>query len=552
MIAESPVALRQSGSAALSDRDALEERLRQPFWPTDRKWLALTLLAAALAAILRSIRLMSLFPILVDEAIYLRWAEIVQHRHIWFISLLDAKPPLSTWIYAGVRLVFPDQPLLGSRIVSVIAGTLCVFVLYRIGFLLAGYRAGVSTGFLYAVLPFGVFYDRIAYVDALVNLAGACLIYAALIAFGAPTLSWRRTLMTGLVFGIGLFIKTTIGLFALAPLAIGVYLYRRSVRTLIPHIAAIYAVAALFLLWLQLAIPSGPTFATNNILLHHTSFFTPLPVLAHYPLLNLSFNAALLAGYAKSYIGYTALIAMLAAIAALLARGCYLPVVIFAACTLPFGLVLACLEYFPSRYAFPLVWPELLLLGCAAAIPVNQRRLRNLLYVATAMVFIAMAVQSARILRTPELALHESDADEFLGPGPYSGSGVLGAIAMLRSEARRGPITVLTDPWWGPPTDAVFAYLNQRGGTQVYEAWWIELEGEYPLVPSGTMPVWRSQYERVAASSVDFSSIRGLYYITDTNYHTPDEVHTGSPAARLIGHFPKRGGREFIDVYRLN
>jgi len=35
-----------------------------------------------------------MFPILVDESIYLRWAEIIDHQGQWFISLLDGKQPL--------------------------------------------------------------------------------------------------------------------------------------------------------------------------------------------------------------------------------------------------------------------------------------------------------------------------------------------------------------------------------------------------------------------------------------------------------------------------
>jgi hypothetical protein len=162
-----------------------------------------------------------------------------------------------------------------------------------------------------------------------------------------------------------------------------------------------------------------------------------------------------------------------------------------------------------------------------------------------------MAIQSGRILRTPETALHESDAEEFLGPGPYSGGGVLQAIEFLRAEARGGAITILTDPWWGPPADAVFAYLNQVDGIRVYDAWWLQRNGEYPLVPSGEMPVWRSQYQRIFAGEVDFSALPRLYYVTDTNYHTLGDVRAMSPAARLVQRFPKPGGQEFVDLYRV-
>jgi hypothetical protein len=346
-----------------------------------------------------------------------------------------------------------------------------------------------------------------------------------------------------------MFVKTTVLLLALAPVAIGAFLWKGSRRMLAAHLAAAYGIAAVFPVVCRFATPPGPTFNINSVLFHHTSFFTPLSVLVHDPLVNLRINGPLLLGYAAHYATYTLLITAGAATALLWYRN-RLPVVILLACILPFVIPSTALEYFPSRYPFPCVWPLLLAIGCAAAIP-EAGWARAAAFAAVAVVFGAMAIQSGRILRAPEVALHESDAEEFLGPGPYSGAGVLEAIGCLRGEAREGRITILADPWWGPPTDAVFAYLNQVDGIRVYEAWWLQRNGEYPLVPKGEMPVWRSQYQRVFAEEVDFSALARLYYVTDTNYHTPDEVRMMSPAARLLRRFPKRGGQEFVDVYRV-
>jgi 4-amino-4-deoxy-L-arabinose transferase-like glycosyltransferase len=508
-------------------------------------------LAVILAAVLRSIRLMDLFPVLVDEAIYMRWAEIIQHQHTWFVSLLDAKPPLGYWIYAGMRLLFAGDPLLGDRLVSVAAGTLCVVFLYRIGFICSGPRAGVVTALLYSVLPYGVFYDRIAYIDSLVNLFGVLLVYSSLRTFGAAELSWTRTVVAGLTLGIGLFIKTTILLLALAPLVIGLSLWRGRLQRLAAHVAALYAVAALFPLFSQLAIPAGPRFDINNVLLHHTDFFTPLGVLLRDPLVDLKNNGPLLAGYAAAYLTWPALVATAVGMAALVVARDRIPVAILLACVVPFSFAVITLEYFPSRYSFPHAWPSLLVIACAGAIPRAHGMWRWVVYGATTVVFAGMAIQSARILHLPESALHERDTEEFLSPNPYSGSGVLEAIRLLRSKAQNEPITILTDPWWGPPTDAVFAYLNEFRGTKVYEAWWLQLEGEYGLVPAGGMPVWKSQYQRIACGEVDFSLTANLYYITDTNYFTPVDVRALSPDARLLQRFPKRGGQDFIDVYKL-
>jgi hypothetical protein len=218
---------------------------------------------------------------------------------------------------------------------------------------------------------------------------------------------------------------------------------------------------------------------------------------------------------------------------------------------LPFAGAVASLEYFPSRYEFPQAWPILLVIGCAAGIPCVGLPVKLSRAAVIAAAFAAMLLQSKAILTRPEMALHETDADEFLSANPYSGSGVAEAIGLLRNECKSQPITILTDPWWGPPTDAIFAYLNQVRGTRVFEAWWMQMHGKYKLVPPGAMPVWKSQYERVADGEVDFSATHRLYYVTDTNHNTPADVHDEAPQARLLHRFAKRGGVEFIDVYWL-
>jgi 4-amino-4-deoxy-L-arabinose transferase-like glycosyltransferase len=512
-------------------------------------WRALLVPALLSGAVLRASGLTNLFPVLVDEAIYLRWAEIISHTHTWFISLLDAKPPLAYWIYAAMRLPFGRDPLLGARLISAGAGVALIWVLYRIGEICGGPQAGAIAAILYAVLPYAVFYDHIAYVDSLVNLCGALLVWSSLRAFLRPQLYWRATLTLGLTLGLALFVKTTVFLLGLAPLAIGFSQRKWPLRALASHLGAAFAVAAVFPLICRYAVPAGPAFDVNDVLFHHTNFFTPLDVLAHDPLANLRINGPLLLGYALHYLTWPLLVAAVAA-AALGWRRNRLSVVILLSALPPLAVSMMALEYFPSRYAFPCVWPLVLVIACAAASFARGWQ-RAVALATVAVVFCAAAAQSVSLLRNPEVALHETDAEEFLGSGPYSGAGVLDAIACLRAESRLGPLTVLTDPWWGPPADAVFAYLNQVDGTRVYEAWWLQREGEYPLVPEGAMPIWRSQYQRVPAGEIDFSATPRLYYVTDTNYHTPAEVKKMSPTAHIVRRFPKHGGREFIDVYRV-
>ena len=171
--------------------------------------------------------------------------------------------------------------------------------------------------------------------------------------------------------------------------------------------------------------------------------------------------------------------------------------------------------------------------------------------VVTAGLAVSLGFGTAVLLHSPRDQLHRVDADEFLSSGPFSGYGIAEAVEYLRQDAMRGPFTVLTDPIWGTPADAIYPYLNHRWGIRVYDAWWAQLSDREPLLPPGGREVMKSQYERIADGLVDFSGLRRVVYITDTNYQKPADVLRRQPDAHLIAQFPKRNGSDSIDVYQL-
>jgi hypothetical protein len=138
---------------------------------------------------------------------------------------------------------------------------------------------------------------------------------------------------------------------------------------------------------------------------------------------------------------------------------------------LPLLAQVLCLRYFPSRYAFPHVWPGLLLISLTCAQLCSQgTREKALGYLVIVAAVSCMAWRSAAIITHPQLTLHLSDARQFLGSHSYAGFGSREAVFFLTKEAKQEPFILLTDPYWGPPANVMFAYLNERRGIQVYEA----------------------------------------------------------------------------------
>lgn len=145
------------------------------------KWTAVGLLIILLIGFgIRTINL-TILPIFVDEAIYVRWAQVMAHEPtLRFLPLSDGKQPLYMWVLMFVIKYFQD-PLFIGRLISVFTGTgttLGIFVLsYQ---LFKNKSVSMFSTFLYILSPFAVFFDRMALVDSMLSMFG---VWAAIFAF---------------------------------------------------------------------------------------------------------------------------------------------------------------------------------------------------------------------------------------------------------------------------------------------------------------------------------------------------------------------------------
>lgn len=512
--------------------------------PRDYALLAVIILAAALC---RGLWLGNFFPVLIDESIYLRWAEIIEHQGEWFVSLLDGKPPLTYWLYRLIRAAGSQDYLLVARMVSVAAGLASTWLMFRIGWRLGGRAAAHLAAGMYAVFPYAVLYERIAYTEAFVNLAGLALTLASIALFARPIAHWSGILGVGALLGLGLWCKPTFWLFAPCP-ALACLVYHRGRAGELP---GLYGLAGVFVVALLLLKPTGPMFEAGSAFVHRTDFFVPWAELRRHPLTVLPLNAGFLASCCFYYVTVPVLVIAALALAAL-RRSIRDAIVPLCLCVGPLLAQVALLRYFPTRYAFPHLWPVLLViaLGCARAFH-GSIGLRAAGGVGALAALASLSYASVALLRDPEKNLHPADSVQFLGSHPYAGFGSAEAIRVLEREAVQQRFTLLTDPFWGPPADVMFVYLHGRRGIVVYEAWWLELPGRVHIVPAGPIYTMKSHYQRVPDEMVDFAAAGRVLYVTHAAYFTKEEVLAREPSARLLAEFRQPNGSSGVCIYEL-
>lgn len=152
-------------------------------------------------------------PIFVDEALYLRWAQIAWKDASWrFISLTDGKQPLYIWFVIPFMKLFSD-PLYAGRFASVVSGLISVYGMGYLGWLLGNKRVGFFAMILTALSPYLFFYYRFGIMES--TLIASIIWVTNLSVILARTRRLDVALILGMVTGAALLVKSSALFFCL-------------------------------------------------------------------------------------------------------------------------------------------------------------------------------------------------------------------------------------------------------------------------------------------------------------------------------------------------
>ncbi|MGI5841556.1 MAG: ArnT family glycosyltransferase [Patescibacteria group bacterium] len=164
-------------------------------------------------------------PVFCDEAIYLRWSQIIASSDAFrFVPLSDGKQPLFMWLVVPFFKIISD-PLYAGRFLSVISGFFSMFTLILIFSLLSNYKSknpdpipfifeslkksfpfNLLPALFYLTLPFSFFFDRMSLPDNLLACLSSISFFLSLLL--AKYLRFDISILLGISLGLSWLTKS--------------------------------------------------------------------------------------------------------------------------------------------------------------------------------------------------------------------------------------------------------------------------------------------------------------------------------------------------------
>ncbi len=149
---------------------------------------------------------LTLQPIFADEAIYIRWAQVMKSEPtLRFLPLSDGKTPLFMWAMIPFFKIFQD-PLFAGRFLSVVSGFFTLMGVYFLSKKVFNKTTAFWASLFYVTIPYTVFFDRMALVDSMLSAFTIWSIYFAI--WLVKSLRLDIAMILGYLLGGALLTKT--------------------------------------------------------------------------------------------------------------------------------------------------------------------------------------------------------------------------------------------------------------------------------------------------------------------------------------------------------
>lgn len=150
---------------------------------------------------------LTLIPVFVDEAIYIRWSQVMRAEPtLRFLPLSDGKQPLFMWLTIPMFKLFHD-PLFAGRFTSILAGLGSLVGISGLTWIISrSKKTTLIAILLYILTPFTLFFDRMALADSLLSMFGIWALLLGVLLVQRPRLD--VSMLLGFALGAAVLTKS--------------------------------------------------------------------------------------------------------------------------------------------------------------------------------------------------------------------------------------------------------------------------------------------------------------------------------------------------------
>ncbi len=438
------------------------------------------IIALALAYLILRLINLTIIPIFADEAIYLRWAQLIieDPGRYFFFPLNDGKTPLQIWLMVPLLELFSD-PLIAGRLLSVFFGLGQLLLMIKVAALFTPKKSyQLLVGLLTLFTPGLIFLSRFALLDTQLTFFLTLSFYftylalakiAPLTKFSLRSYFSAPAIFAGLSFGLALLTKFSAIMFLPVLATMLFYFWPANFRwqkksllalTRLALSLALIAGLGLIILAFLLVSPAFPQlFARGSDFLFPLSefFSRPLEIIWR----NLQIITPMLSSYLTSILFYFSLIFSIffwpksktPAFLIISGLAFILPILLLG-------------DVIHARYLLPSL--PFFILSFALSLSLFTAHFGRLLRFIFLAFFFALGLffTWANLLSPISMNLFRGDLYQYFGDWS-SGHGVNQTIDLIEELRQNQPLLVLTEGTFGTLPDALLLhYFGQDlGGT---------------------------------------------------------------------------------------
>ena len=413
-------------------------------------------------------------PVFCDEAIYIRWAQIIQSEEtLRFVPQSDGKQPLFMWINAVTLKIFSD-PLVSGRLISVFSGFGIALIISFITIILVNYQDKQQNIFLflknslnknyplflfvffiYCLTPFAFFFDRLALADNLLSFFGSLSLFLSILLSKYPR--FDLSILLGLSLGLAWLTKSPAIYFVVLSILTFIFLNYKKIKIwFYPFISSFIG----FLIYNILRL--GPQF--HQIALRNKDYVWTISEILKHPLDPLKPHLANAFDLYVRYISWPVLILFVIGLFLLLKNNWKLEIknylIIFAWWLLPLIANSALAKVFTARYILFTLPPLIILFSLSIWIFLDKIK-NNLLKLIVLLLIFSLNINFIYKISTNPFDQMLASSETGYLEGWTSGWGIKEASDYLKQQALHSNVIVGTEGSFGTLPEGFQIYVNK-------------------------------------------------------------------------------------------